>query len=122
VAQVKSHTYQFKRGTEEAALAKNPLLLYGEPLVVKCSNGAIKLKIGDGINHYKDLPFIGEDKIITYKTYFDFPNFGKESIIYQAEDRHMLYQWNPKVERYEELCIDEDGIEMIDGGSLFDLN
>lgn len=121
MAQVKSHIYQFKRGNEQIAIDKNPLLLYGEPLVVKCSNGAIKLKIGDGVNRYKDLPFIGEDKIITYKTYFDFPNIGKTEIIYQAEDKCRLYQWNPDMEKYEELSMTEDDIEYIDAGSVADL-
>lgn len=56
-----NHIYKLKRGTEEAIFEANPLLLAGEPLVVLCDDGIVRLKIGDGKTEYVDLPFINQE-------------------------------------------------------------
>ena len=48
---------QLKRGTYRAFQNVNPLLLEGQPAFEIDTN---RLKIGNGINHYMDLPYIGE--------------------------------------------------------------
>lgn len=52
------HTYELKRGQEEALDRVNPLLLRGEPVVVYREDGTTNIKVGDGVHNYKDLPFI----------------------------------------------------------------
>ena len=48
---------QFKRGTYRAFYNVNPVLLDGQPAFEIDTN---RLKIGNGVNHYLDLPYIGE--------------------------------------------------------------
>lgn len=119
MAQVINHIYQLKRGKVAAVENSNPFLRYGEPIVVYFPDGKIKLKIGDGVNNYLDLPFIGEEKVISYTTYFDFPNYGKEGIIYQAQKEIKLYQWSDANQMYQPLC--EEEFECIFGGNASDL-
>lgn len=49
---------QFKRGTAERWEELNPVLKAGEPGFVKNQN---KFKIGDGVTHWVDLPYISGD-------------------------------------------------------------
>jgi hypothetical protein len=53
----KHHPLQFKRGTASAFKKTNPILLYGEPAFEKDTN---KMKIGNGVTSYNDLPYIGD--------------------------------------------------------------
>ena len=55
--QPKKPPIQLKRGTFRAFQNANPLLLDGQPAFEIDTN---RLKIGNGINHYLDLPYIGE--------------------------------------------------------------
>ena len=48
---------QLKRGTYRAFFNINPILLEGQPAFEIDTN---RLKIGNGISHYNDLPYIGE--------------------------------------------------------------
>ena len=67
MTQVVSHVRQ--RGDQGQVLQeevgileeRNPMLLYGEPIVAYFPDGNIKLKIGDGVHNYRELPFIGGD-------------------------------------------------------------
>lgn len=51
---------QLKRGTEERWYTVNPTLAIGEPGFVYDSN---KLKIGDGVTPWNELPYIGGDSV-----------------------------------------------------------
>ena len=68
MAHVVNHTYRLKRGTAQRWLELNPVLEQGEPGFEYDTN---KLKIGDGIRRWTDLPYIGtngtvqKDEIIT---------------------------------------------------------
>ena len=53
----KTRPLQFKRGSSKAFTQVNPILLYGEPSYEKDSH---KMKVGDGITKYRDLPYIGD--------------------------------------------------------------
>ena len=50
-----NHIYQFKRGTAQRWLEVNPILRQGEP-GFEIDTG--KLKIGNGITTWKDLPYL----------------------------------------------------------------
>lgn len=66
-------TFQLRRGTAEAWSRVNPILRYGEPGFERDTN---KLKIGDGIHLWNNLPYFegtfpispidDTDKIILY--------------------------------------------------------
>lgn len=49
-----------KKGTEDFWNEINPILLDGEIILV-ATEGAIRLKIGDGITEYINLPFLDSD-------------------------------------------------------------
>ena len=120
--QIVSHIYQFKRGKESDLQRVNPFLRYGEPIAVYTTDGKMKLKLGDGVNNYNDLQFLGdEQKVVNYVSYFDFPNVGNRELIYKAEDTCRLYQWNTDAQKYEMLSLDTDDIEYICGGFVTDL-
>lgn len=51
-----------KRDTEANWTANNPLLLDGELAIVKTENNRYKIKIGDGVNNYNQLPYIKVDE------------------------------------------------------------
>lgn len=48
---------QLKKDTEANFAQANPILLDGEEILVVCSDGKIKRKIGDGVSRYSQLPF-----------------------------------------------------------------
>lgn len=50
-----------KRDTEENWTASNPILLNGELVIIDCSDGSIRLKIGDGTSNYASLTFLDAD-------------------------------------------------------------
>ena len=66
---------QLKRGTYRAFQNINPILLEGQPGFEIDTN---RLKIGNGINHYTDLPYIGEghDGKSAYELWLDAGNEG----------------------------------------------
>ena len=53
--EIVKHTYQFKRGTAQDWMNKNPVLRQGEP-GYEYDTG--KLKIGDGITPWQYLPYL----------------------------------------------------------------
>ena len=57
MATVLNTTFQLKRGTSERWAEVNPVLAAGEP---EFELDTLKLKIGNGIEHYNDLPYINE--------------------------------------------------------------
>lgn len=121
------HEYQFKRGKEKALQEANPFLRYGEPIAVYTADGKMRLKIGDGVNNYNDLAFIGgegsisEAYVLNYNSRLDFPNEGNAAILYKAESEAKLYQWNSELHNYQLLDVDDvnltvEDIEFISGG------
>lgn len=49
-----------KRDTAANWTSNNPVLLNGELIVVETSTGAIRLKVGDGVKTFNQLPFLDE--------------------------------------------------------------
>lgn len=109
---------QFKRGTAARWAELNLVLEAGQPGFATDEN---RLKIGDGVTAWKDLPYIGESSVVNVATHFDFPNVGRENVIYKAESEKLLYQWNSTDLKYEvvgeaEISGDLADIKIIHGG------
>ena len=47
-----------KRDTIENWENANPIILDGEIIIAEALNGELRFKIGNGTNHYIDLPFM----------------------------------------------------------------
>lgn len=126
------HTYQLKRGQEDAVVRANPFLEAGEPIVVYCNDGKTRIKVGDGKNLYNKLEFIGgteEKEVLTYDTHFDFPQPPEkknQNAIYKAMNEAQLWQWNTAKFKYEPLNnvdveVSLEDIDYISGGTPQDL-
>ena len=112
-------TIQFKRGKAARWQEVNPVLEAGQPGYVTDEN---RLKIGDGVTAWNDLPFIGEDNVQNYATHYEFPSVGRENVVYKACEEKLLYQWNSAETKYEKIGESEDSgdlsnIKIIHGGS-----
>ena len=110
------YTIQLKRGQSSNWETLNPVLGPGEPGYELDTH---KIKIGDGVTAWNDLPYIGEHNIINYNTHYDFPAIGNENYIYKAKKESLLYQWDDEKFIYTALganIIDEE-LDFIDGGS-----
>lgn len=109
---------QFKRGTAKRWAELNLVLEAGQPGFVTDEN---RLKIGDGITAWKDLPYFGESNVVNVATHLDFPSVGRENVIYKAESEKLLYQWNSADLKFEvvgeaEISGDLADIKIIHGG------
>lgn len=93
-------TLQLKRGAAARWRELNIVLAAGEPGFVTDEN---RLKIGDGVTPWNDLPYICESGVINASTHNDFPATGREDVIYKAESEKLLYQWNATNLKYEVL-------------------
>lgn len=110
-------TLQLKRGTVARWAELNLVLAAGEPGFVTDEN---RLKIGDGVTAWNDLPYIGESNVVNAKTHYDFPSIGKDNTIYKAEEEKLIYQWNTTALKYEVLSAMEGSvldIDLINGGN-----
>ena len=110
-------TFKLKRGTAARWAELNPILGQGEPGFVYDSN---LLKIGDGVTHWNDLPYIqGKAEVSNFSTSDSFPVYGDPNVIYKAADEMSLYQFNPDTKLYEKLSDGKgiDNIEYINGGN-----
>ena len=110
-------TFKLKRGTEARWAQLNPILEQGEPGFVYDKN---RLKIGDGITPWNDLPYIeGKTNVANSRTVSDFPIIGDPNVIYKAASESCLYQFNPETGSYEKLSdgMSIDNINLINGGS-----
>lgn len=108
---------QLKRGTAARWAELNPILQAGEPGFVIDEN---KFKIGDGLCHWDDLPYIGESEVFNAQTHYDFPSIGRVNTIYKAESEQQVYQWNSTKLAYEPLNVGSGSvldIELINGGN-----
>ena len=110
--------FLLKRGDEAKWEELNPILERGEPgFAVDIQ----RLKVGDGVHTWKELKYIGSDHIFLGKTHYDFPNVGREDVLYKASEEKALYQWNETEGRYENITvhteIDATDISVIYGGN-----
>ena len=110
-----STTFLLRRGTAEVWNKNNPILKKGEPAFVIDEN---RLKVGDGVRAWKELPYIGESQVIDAATHLDFPSVGNSNVIYKASEEKRLYQWNSNSKTYEVLSSGEVTIDikLIHGG------
>lgn len=97
-------TIQFKRGLSSTWITKNPILAIGEPGFEKDTG---RLKIGDGVTPWIDLPYADEQSICSRSSVEDFPPVGNISTLYKAINTKSLYQWNEETSSYEELTSSE---------------
>ena len=99
-----TYVISLKRGKTSSWAALNPVLQPGEP-GFEIDTG--KLKIGNGIDEWLNLAYVGENKqlVVTANTHYDFPSIGDINIIYKASQEKQLYQWNEELFDYE-LIID----------------
>ena len=129
------HVYRLKGGEQIAVEYENPMLERREPIVVFCTDGITRMKIGDGVHKYNELDWVkvsddnsSEREIEIFTTHFEFPIPGDPNVIYRAVNEATLYQWNNTKYKYEPLVnadvdidIDISDIEMINGGRASDL-
>lgn len=112
-------TIQFKRGTAARWAEVNFVLAAGQPGFATDEN---RLKIGDGVTPWNDLPYIGDESVISVPTHLDFPSVGRPNVIYKAEAEKCIYQWNATELKYEllgstEISGDLSNIKIIYGGT-----
>ena len=89
MAVITLHTkFRLRRGTSSAWARVNPVLLYGEPGFEKDTN---KLKIGDGVKAWNDLPYLTQD--------FQIGKDGK-SIIYENDQLGLYGYANAEVGQF----------------------
>lgn len=119
MAEVVKITYQLRRGNSSTWLKNNPLLAAGEPGYELDTH---KVKIGDGSNNWKDLPYIGEHNIVSYASHNDFPSVGNVNYLYKANDEDILYCWDDKEANFVIIGpagTNNETIDYIDGGNAF---
>lgn len=100
--------FQVRRGTSEQWDRINPILRTGEP---GYATDTAKLKIGNGIDHWKDLPS-SDSVLLSYDSKEDFPEAGLSEILYRDKGSAQLYQWNEETSSYEILSSIE-GLEAL---------
>lgn len=106
---------KLKRGTAARWAELNLVLAAGEPGFVR---DEFRLKIGDGVTPWNDLPYIGENDVFNASTHLGFPSVGRVNVIYKAEDEKATYQWNSQTLVYELLNVEEiPTYDTIDGGN-----
>ena len=92
----------------------------GEIIVYQEKNSTeSKIKIGDGVTPWNDLPYIdGKREISNFDYMEEFPVIGDENVIYKAEKEQSLYQFNADTYEYEKLSDGRgiDDINIINGG------
>lgn len=117
MATVLNTTFKLKRGTAARWAEVNPILEQGEPGYVYDTN---RLKIGDGVTPWNDLPYIdGKREVSSFDYIEEFPKVGDETIIYKAKKEQSLYQFNANTMKYEKLSDGKsvDNITIINGGN-----
>ena len=100
--------FQVRRGTSEQWDRINPILRTGEP---GYATDTAKLKIGNGIDHWNDLP-ASDSVLLSYDSKEDFPEVGLSEILYRDKGSAQLYQWNEETSSYEILSSIE-GLEAL---------
>lgn len=117
MAQVIKTTFQLKRGTAAKWTELNLVLAPGEP---GFEYDTKKLKIGDGVTAWNDLPYIGSNDVYFASVADEFPETGDVNRLYKASDEKALYQWNAQEQKYDILSqgevFDPSTIKIINGG------
>lgn len=120
MATVKIDLLQIKRGSKaalERTLAGEKRLIDGEPAFEKDTG---KLKVGNGVQDYKDLPYVASGSSSSNQIFFDiksnFPVVGEANKLYVATDEKAIYLWDLKYV----LITSTENYEYIDGGSAAD--
>ena len=112
MATVVNHVYRLLRGKKDSVEEVNPLLERGEPIVVFFDDKSTRMKIGDGINRYSDLPFLGKEFVVSKHGILNFPEVGERGVIYIDTLEMKLYVWDLDTESYTnvsgEIEIDLD--------------
>lgn len=81
----------------------NPILQAGEAGVEK---DTLKMKIGNGISNWNDLPYLNTDakaSLIVVEGFSDLPEVGEGDILYKVNATQLLYNWNNLTNKYEPL-------------------
>lgn len=100
-----------KRGTAARWAEVNPVLALGEPGFVYDTN---RLKIGDGVTPWNQLPYLeGTSGIETKSSFSELPTVGNPSMIYRVVDEKTLYQYNATTRSYEAITSSSGSIENI---------
>lgn len=94
-----------KRDTAANWTSSNPVLLNGELIVVETSTGAIRLKVGDGVKTFNQLPFLDETlrALIT-----DVDNNNSAVVMTKNGDSQLLDTFNIiklTTEEYDDLAL-----------------
>lgn len=58
MSETRNVTYEFRTNTDAEFSRKNLVYRDGEPIVVKSPGEPPRIKFGDGLNSYNDLPFV----------------------------------------------------------------
>lgn len=110
-------TIQIKRGTAARWVELNLVLAAGEP---GFEYDTKKMKIGDGVTAWNDLPYIGDD-VCFVAEYSQLPVIGDPNRIYKVSNEKTIYQWNATDSKYESLSSGESfspsEINLIYGGT-----
>lgn len=61
--------------------------------------------------------FALKDVVSVYETHFNFPNLGKDYVIYVATEENKTYRWDADDMRYYCVGSDYSEIKIIDGGN-----
>lgn len=93
-------TIQFKRGTAARWVELNLVLAAGEP---GFEYDTKKMKIGDGVTAWNDLPYIGSNDACFVDDFSQLPAVGDVNRIYKVNNEKTLYQWNATESKYESL-------------------
>ena len=110
--------FQLKRATAARWEELNPVLANGDPGFEYDNN---RLKIGNGITSWLDLPYIeGANEIISVNTYEELPIIGNSKYLYKVNSTKTIYQWNSLNSEYESMSssgsFDPNQITLINGG------
>ena len=94
-----------RNDTSDVWVEKNPLLLEGELGIELNTN---KIKIGDGITNWNDLPYTvsdigGKSNIIVVNNFGDLPEEGETDLLYKINSTQIIYTWNNLTKMYEKL-------------------
>lgn len=109
---------QLKRGTSARLAEVNPMLLAGEPCV---EHDTGNMKIGDGVRHWNELPYVGNASEISFVgNADDLPEYGQSNRLYIKNK--VIYQYNADINEYEPLnsggsSFDPSEIKLINGGT-----
>ena len=109
--------FKLRRGMSADWERVNPILESGEPAF---ELDTLKMKIGNGLTPWNDLPYIdGKREVSNFNYVYDFPVIGDENVIYKAEKEQSLYQFNADTNKYEKLSdgMGIDDINIINGGT-----